>query len=87
MPKRKKADTTRKMSDIMKEMLERLLLDPQAAHSSQAVYVGLFFANLYGLVHGGLDGEAVRFLKKTRKMSAVEARMMVAKVARDLGMS
>ena len=43
--------------------------------------------NLYGLVRGGMDDEAVRFLKKTREMSAVEARIMVAKVAKDLGMT
>jgi len=42
--------------------------------------------NLYGLIRAGDKEEAVRFLKKTRKMSAVEARMMVAKVAKDLGM-
>ena len=42
--------------------------------------------NLYGLVRTGNDEEAVRYLKKTRGMSAVEARMMVAKFARDLGM-
>ncbi len=43
--------------------------------------------NLYGLVRSGNDGEAVRFLKKTRGMSATEAKMMVAKCARDLGMT
>jgi len=42
---------------------------------------------LYGMVLAGFTEEAVRFLQKTRKLSAVEARMMVAKVARDLGMS
>jgi hypothetical protein len=41
---------------------------------------------LYGMVRGGFDDEAVRFLKKTRNMSAVEARMMVTKIATDLGM-
>ncbi len=176
MPK-KKASQSRKMSDIMKEMSERLLLDPDAAHSSEAFHVALFFANqawnecvglgaerertkniwqsieaenpklwdelksrdidgmiaelveykkahfpddqrrilacggtdhstirvewlpavapgvdarwetnLYGLVRAGNDEEAVRFLKKTRKMSATEARMMVTKIATDLGM-
>ena len=176
MPK-KKAIQPSKMSDIMKEMSERLLLDPEAAHSSEAFHVALFFANqawnecvglgaerertkniwqsieaenpklwdelksrdidgmidelveykkahypddqrrilacggtdhstirvewlppaapgvdvkwetqLYGMVRGGFDDEAVRFLKKTRKMSAVEARMMVTKIATDLGM-
>jgi hypothetical protein len=177
MQKRKKASQTGKMSDIMKEMSERLLLNPEAAHSSEAVHVALFFANLawnecvglgaerertkniwqaieaenpklwdelksrdidgmvdelveykkahypndqrrilacggtdhstirvewlppaapgvdarwetnlYGLVRGGFEEEAIRFLKKTRGMSATEAKMMVAKVARDLGM-
>ena len=176
MPK-KKAIQPSKMSDIMKEMSERLLLDPEAAHSSEAFHVALFFANLawnecvglgaerertkniwqsieaenpsfwdelksrdidgmvdelveykkahypddrrrilacggtdhstirvewlppaapgvdvkwetnlYGLVRGGFEEEALRFLKKTRGMSAVEARMMVTKIATDLGM-
>jgi len=39
-------DKPRKMSEIMIEMSERLLLDPEAAHSTEAVYVTLFFANL-----------------------------------------
>ena len=173
----KKADQPRKMSDIMKEMTERLLRNPDVAHSSEAAHVALFFANLawnecvglgaerertkniwqaieaenpnpwdelksrdidamidelveykkahytddqrrilacggtdhgtirvewlppvapgvdvrwetdlYGLVRSGNDGEAVRFLKKTRGMSATEAKILVAKVARDLGM-
>ena len=177
MCKRKKSDQPRKMSDIMKEMSERLLCDPEAAHSPEAFHVALFFANLawnecvglgaerertkniwqaieaanpnlwdelksrdidgmvdelvaykkahfpddqrrilacggtdhstirvewlppaapgvdvkwetnlYGLVRAGNDEEAVRYLKKTRGMLAVEARMMVAKFARDLGM-
>ncbi|MEI8372982.1 MAG: hypothetical protein WCJ35_09145 [Planctomycetota bacterium] len=42
---------------------------------------------LYGMVLAGFTEEAVRFLRKTRKLSAVEARMMVAKIAIDLGMS
>jgi hypothetical protein len=46
MPKRKKADQPRKMSDIMKEMSERLLREPDAAPSPEAAYVALFFANL-----------------------------------------
>ena len=41
----------------------------------------------YGLVRTGLVKEAVRFLKKTRNMSAVEARMLVAKTARNFGMN
>jgi len=42
--------------------------------------------NIYGLVLAGFAEEAVRFLQKTRKMSTAEAKMKVAKVARDLGM-
>ncbi len=42
--------------------------------------------DLYGLVRTGNEGEAVRFLKRTRNMSAAEAKMLVAKFARDLGM-
>jgi len=36
----------RKMSDIMKEMSERLLRHPDAAHSSEAAHVALMFANI-----------------------------------------
>ena len=47
---------TRKMSEIMKEMSERLLRQPDAAHSSEAAHVALMFANIawneaVGLVH------------------------------------
>ncbi len=35
----------RKMSEVMKEMAERLLLNPDAEHSSEAMHVALFFAN------------------------------------------
>lgn len=38
--------TARKMSDIMKEMSERLLRHPDAAHSSEAAHVALMFANI-----------------------------------------
>ncbi len=177
MPKRKKANQPRKMSDILKEMTDRLFREPDVAHSSEALHVALFFANLawnecvglgaerertknvwqaieaanpklwdelksrdidamidelveykkahfpddrrriltcggtphstirvewlppaapgvdvkwetqlYGMVRTGMEEEAVRFLKKTRKMSAVEARMMVGKIAGELGM-
>jgi hypothetical protein len=56
MPKRKEADQPRKMSDIMKEMSERLFRNPDVAHSSEALHVALFFANVawnecVGLVH------------------------------------
>ena len=177
MPKRTKTDQPRKMSDIMKEMSERLLRDPEAVHSSEAAHVALFFANLawnecvglgaeregtknvwqaieaenpklwdelksrdidamidelveykkanypddqrriltcggtphstirvewlppaapgvdaqwetqlYGMVRTGMEEEAVRFLQKTRNLSTAEAKMLVAKFARDLGM-
>jgi hypothetical protein len=47
----------RKMSEIMKEMSERLLRNPAADHSSEAAQVALFFANVawnecVGLDHG-----------------------------------
>jgi hypothetical protein len=41
---------------------------------------------LYGLVRMGNPDEAVRYLKKTRGLPAMEAKMIVAKCARDLGM-
>jgi hypothetical protein len=34
------------MSDILKEMMEQLLRDPQAVPSSEASHVALFFANM-----------------------------------------
>ncbi len=37
---------TRKMSEVMKEMSERLLRHPDAAHSSEAAHVALMFANI-----------------------------------------
>ena len=37
---------TRKMSEIMKQMSERLLRHPDAAHSSEAAHVALMFANI-----------------------------------------
>ena len=177
MSKRKKPNRPRKMSDILKEMLDRLFLDPEAAHSTEAAHVALFFANLawnectglgvereqaksiwqsveannpklwdelksrdidgmidelveykkthfpddlrrilfcggtehgtvrvewlqpaapgvdvrwetqlYGIVLCGQDEESVRFLQRTRNMSAVEARIMITKCATDLGM-
>ena len=46
MPKQKKAAPPHKMSDIMLEMSDRLMLDPDATHSSEARHVALFFANL-----------------------------------------
>ena len=36
----------RKMSEIMKEMMERLLRDREAVPSTEAAHVALFFANL-----------------------------------------
>jgi hypothetical protein len=46
----------RKMSEILKEMSEVLLREPDAAHSSEAAHVALMFANMawneaVGLVH------------------------------------
>src|SRR5208283_2725509 len=60
MPKRKKPDQPRKMSDIMKEMMEFLLRDPETAHSSEAVHVALFFANLAWNECVGLGAEPER---------------------------
>jgi hypothetical protein len=168
---------SRKMSDIMKEMMEQLLRDPKAVPSSEASHVALFFANvawnecvglgaeregyrnvwqaiedvkpdlwdelksrdidamidelveykkahypddrrriltcggtpqstirvewpppaapgvdvkwetqLYGMVRGGFEDEAVRFLKRTRRMSHNEAIREVARVRMQLGM-
>jgi hypothetical protein len=42
---------------------------------------------LYGLVRTGDEEQAIGFLKKTRGMSRAEAKMLVAKCARDLGMT
>ena len=166
-----------KMSEIMKEMTERLFRNPDAAHSSEALHVALFFANvawnecvglgaereaccnvwraieaekpdlwdelksrdidamidelveykkahfpddrrrilicggtpeatirvewlppaapgvdakwetqLYGMVRTGMEKKAIRFLKKTRKMSQDNAAMEVAKIRMQLGM-
>jgi hypothetical protein len=41
---------------------------------------------LYGMVRAGLEKKAIRFLKKTRKMSPDEAEMEVAKIRMQLGM-
>ncbi|MGI6419112.1 MAG: hypothetical protein ACOX1P_25995 [Thermoguttaceae bacterium] len=46
MSKRKTPSQPRKMSEILKEMMERLLRDPKAVPSSEASHVALFFANL-----------------------------------------
>ena len=43
---KQKTDKPRKMSDIMKEMSERLLRDPQGSPSSEASHVALFLANV-----------------------------------------
>ena len=45
----------RKMSEVMKEMAERLLLNPDADHSSEAMHVALFFANVAWNESVGLD--------------------------------
>ena len=41
---------------------------------------------LYGMVRMGQMEEAVRFLRRTHRMSRNEARMKVAKIAMELGM-
>jgi hypothetical protein len=41
---------------------------------------------LYGMVRTGMDKEAIRFLKKTRKMSQQDAVMEVATIRLKLGM-
>ena len=46
----------RKMSEMLKEMSERLLRHPDAAHSSEAAHVALFFANAAWNECVGLDG-------------------------------
>lgn len=175
--KKRMPDQPGKMSDIMKEIMERLLRDPQAVPSSEAAHVALYFANvawnervglgaereacrnvwqaieaekpdlwdelksrdidamidelveykkahypdderrilacgstphgtirvewlapaapgvdakqemqLYGMVRTGMDREAIRFLKKTRKVSKEEAVMEVATIRMKLGM-
>ena len=38
------------------------------------------------MVRTGLEEEAVRFLRKARKMSPAEARMRVARIRTELGM-
>jgi hypothetical protein len=45
----------RKMSDIMKEMTDRLFRNPNVAHSSEAAHVALFFANMAWNECVGLD--------------------------------
>lgn len=46
MKKRTQTDQPRKMSEIMKEMLEVLLRNPQKVPSSEASHVAMFFANV-----------------------------------------
>jgi hypothetical protein len=41
---------------------------------------------LFGMVKAGMEKKALRFLKKTRKMSQQEAMMQVAKIRMQLGM-
>ena len=59
MPK-KRASQPRKMSEIVIEMSERLFPDPEAVHSTEAVYVTLFFANLAWNECVGLGAERER---------------------------
>jgi hypothetical protein len=46
MPKRKQAEHSRKIADIMKEMSEQLFRDPEVARTAEGLHVVLFFANL-----------------------------------------
>jgi hypothetical protein len=55
MEKKRMADQPRKLSEIMQEMSERLFRDPNAAHSSGAAHVALFFANVAWNESVGLD--------------------------------
>ena len=57
------AEHARKMSEIMKEMAERLLRNPDADHSPEAMHVALFFANVAWNESVGLDGEREGYRK------------------------
>jgi hypothetical protein len=46
---------TKKMSELMKELSERLLRQPDSAHSSEAAHVALMFANIAWDKAVGLD--------------------------------
>ena len=50
-----------KMSDVMKEMSEYLLRNPEVAHSSEAAHVALFFANVAWNESVGLDHPRDRY--------------------------
>lgn len=41
---------------------------------------------LYGMVRGGFEKEAILFLRQTRQVSRDEAKMQVAKIRMELGM-
>src|ERR1700731_4696039 len=49
-------DQPRKLSEIMKEMSERLLRNPRSVPSSEAAHVALFFANVAWNESIGIDG-------------------------------
>ncbi len=49
-------DQARKLSEIMKEMSERLLRNPGGVPSSEAAHVALFFANVAWNESVGIDG-------------------------------
>ena len=55
--KKRMPDQPGKMSDIMKEIMERLLRDPQAVPSSEAAHVALYFANVAWNERVGLGAE------------------------------
>ena len=50
-------DPPRKLSEILKEMSERLLREPRGVPSAEAAHVALFFANVAWNESVGLDGD------------------------------
>ena len=84
MPKQKKADQPRKMSDMMKEMSERLLRDPEAAHSSEAFHVALFFANLAWNECVGLGAERERTKNIWQSIEAENPKLWDELKSRDI---
>jgi hypothetical protein len=55
-------DLPRKLSEIMKEMSERLMRNPGGVHSSEAAHVALFFANVAWNESVGIDGARDSYL-------------------------
>ena len=75
MRKHETTEQPRKMSDIMKEMSERLYRNPNVAHSSEAFHVALFFANVAWNECVGLGGE---------RKGGGDERLTVAPAAREV---